>query len=228
MSSSLCTSVSTGTPSSRLTLARISRPFSRPGPRKVVPLLRLALSKLLLKMKGMPRLPVISFSWPATSICNCSDSITQGPAIRKKGWSRPMSKPQSFMVGLDQAFRPRPWVVCRLLVQRGLDVGVEQRVTVPGRGLELGVELHAHVPGVHALRQLDHFGQVLALRQRRDHQTGLAQLVEVVHVGLVAVAVALGDHGAVDLVGQRAGRHVGALCAQAHGAAEVGVGVALS
>ena len=49
-----------------------------------------------------------------------------------------------------------------------------------------------------------------------------AQAVEVVHVGLVAVAVALGDDVAVDLVRQRAGLDVGALRAQAHGAAEVG------
>jgi hypothetical protein len=62
-----------------------------------------------------------------------------------------------------------------LVVQRRLDEGVEQRVAVPGRGLELGVELHADEPGVHALRQLDDLGQVLALRQRRDHQAGLAQ-----------------------------------------------------
>jgi hypothetical protein len=40
----VCTSVSTGTPSSRFTLARISSPRSMPGPRKLVPLLRLALS----------------------------------------------------------------------------------------------------------------------------------------------------------------------------------------
>jgi hypothetical protein len=41
---SSCTSVSTGTPSSRFTLARISSPRSMPGPRKLLPLLRLALS----------------------------------------------------------------------------------------------------------------------------------------------------------------------------------------
>ena len=48
-------------------------------------------------MNGMPSAAVISFSVPATSICNCSDSTTQGPAIRKKGWSSPTSKPHSFM-----------------------------------------------------------------------------------------------------------------------------------
>src|SRR5207342_1983242 len=65
--------------------------------RKLVPEVRLALSKLDLKMKGMPSLPVISLSWPATSSCSCIDSITQGPAIRKNGLSRPTSKSQSFI-----------------------------------------------------------------------------------------------------------------------------------
>ena len=109
MSSVVCTSVSTGRPSSRFTLARISRPLSRPGPRKLVPEERLALSKLLLKMNGMPSAEVISFSVPAVSICNCSDSTTQGPAMRKKGWCSPMSNPQSFTPRPSGSWnRPRP------------------------------------------------------------------------------------------------------------------------
>ena len=51
----------------------------------------------------------------------------------------------------------------------------------------------------------DDFGQVLALRQGRNHQARLAQLVQVVHVGFVAVAVALGHHVAIDAMGQGAG-----------------------
>jgi hypothetical protein len=47
-------------------------------------------------MKGMPNEEVISFKVPAVSICNCSDSMTQGPAIKKKRWSRPTLNPQSF------------------------------------------------------------------------------------------------------------------------------------
>ena len=43
-SSTVCTSVSTGTPSVLRTFARISSPFSMPGPRKLLPLERLALS----------------------------------------------------------------------------------------------------------------------------------------------------------------------------------------
>ncbi len=92
-----CTSVSTGTPSWRLTSDSTRSPSAMPGPRKLFDEERLALSKLDLKMKGMPSRPVISLSRPATSSCNCSDSTTQGPAIRKKGWSRPTSKPQSFI-----------------------------------------------------------------------------------------------------------------------------------
>ena len=44
ISASVCTSVRIGRPSSFFTLARISRPRSMPGPRKLVPEDRLALS----------------------------------------------------------------------------------------------------------------------------------------------------------------------------------------
>ncbi|MNP72332.1 hypothetical protein D3C76_1688630 [compost metagenome] len=92
------TSVSTGTPICFFTSASTFMPSSRPGPRKLVPEVRLALSKLDLKMNLMPSSEVISLSLPATSSCSCIDSITHGPAIRKKGWSRPASNPQSFML----------------------------------------------------------------------------------------------------------------------------------
>ena len=69
-----------------------------PGPRKLPIEVRLALSKLDLKMKLIPSSPVISFSVAAVSTCNCSDSTTQGPAIRKNGWSRPTLKPHSSML----------------------------------------------------------------------------------------------------------------------------------
>ena len=94
------TSVSTGTPSWRLTSASTRRPSSMPGPRKLPIEVRLALSKLDLKMKLIPSRAVISFSWPATSSCSCSLSTTQGPAIRNSGRSRPTSKPQSCMLML--------------------------------------------------------------------------------------------------------------------------------
>ena len=91
------TSVSTGTPICFLTSPRTFRPSSMPGPRNAVPEVRLALSKLDLKMKLTPSLSVISFSLPAVSSCSCIDSITQGPAIRNRGWSSPTSNPHSFM-----------------------------------------------------------------------------------------------------------------------------------
>ena len=179
--SSEWTSVNTGSCSSRFTLARISKPLSRPGPRKVLPLERLALSKLLLKMKEMPSAEVISLSVPAVSICNCSDSMTQGPAIRKIGRSRPTSNPHSFIPlprqSLSVARGPprgardarggsarRPsghdlqGLARRLMIQGGFDEGVEQGVAGPGGGLEFGVELNAHKPGMNGLRQLDNVG----------------------------------------------------------------------
>ena len=97
ISSSACTSVSTGTPIWRFTSARMRSPSSMPRPRNDVPELRLALSYDDLKMNGMPSAPQSSFSRPATSSCSCRDSTTQGPAIRNNGRSRPTSKPQSFM-----------------------------------------------------------------------------------------------------------------------------------
>jgi hypothetical protein len=41
------------------------------------------------------------------------------------------------------------------------------------------VELHADEPGVDLGGQLDDFGQLFALGQGRDHQAGVAQLVQV-------------------------------------------------
>src|SRR5690349_16872099 len=117
-------------------------------------------------MNGMPSAEVISLSCPATSIWSCSDSTTQGPAIKKKGLERPTSKPQSFMSG----DRLELLSGRRLVLQRGLDEGVEEGVSVPRGRLELGVELHAHEPGVHVLGQLHDLGQVLALGEGGDHQ----------------------------------------------------------
>src|SRR6478609_2653922 len=104
-------------------------------------------------MKGMPSEEVISFSWPATSICSCSLSTTQGPEIRKNGWSRPTSNPQSFMSGHRFQGLAGLLRTAGLVFHGGVDEGVEQRMPVPGRRLELGVELHAHEPRVHGARQ---------------------------------------------------------------------------
>jgi hypothetical protein len=56
-----------------------------PGPRNEVPELRLALSKLLLKMNGMPSADVISFRRPAVSICNCSRFDHAGAGDQEQG-----------------------------------------------------------------------------------------------------------------------------------------------
>ena len=67
---------------------------------------------------------------------------------------------------------------------------------------------------------------MLALGQRGNDQAGLTQHGQVIDIGLVPVAVPLGDHVAVDLVGDGVFGHVRALRAQAHGAAQVGILVA--
>src|SRR6185369_6219452 len=144
-------------------------------------------------MNGMPRLEVISLSVPAVSICSCSDSTTQGPAMRKKGWSSPTEKLHSFISPAPSGDGLQQRLAGRLVVHRGLDEGIEQRVAVPWGGFEFRVELHAHEPGMHLVRQFDYLRQVLALGHRRDHEARLAQLVEIVDVGFVAMAVPLGD-----------------------------------
>src|SRR5687768_1801970 len=149
-------------------------------------------------MNGMPSAVVISLSRPATSICSCSDSTTQGPEIRNNGRFSPTSNPQSFIAlnSVRRAASSRGGLLFggaftrRLVLQRRLQVTDEQRVAVPRRALELGVELHAHEPRMRRLRQLDDLGELLALRDGRHHQARGLQLVEVVLVGLVAVAVA--------------------------------------
>jgi hypothetical protein len=94
------------------------------------------------------------------------------------------------------------------VAQGRANVGVEQGVAVPRGGFEFGVELHAHEPGVDAGGQFDDFGELFALGQCLDHQTGCAQAIEVVDIGFVAVAVALGDHIPIDLMRQGARLHV--------------------
>ena len=96
-SSSVCTSVSTGTPSWRFTWARMRKPSAMPRPRYDCAELRLALSYDDLKMNGTRSSAQISFNCPATSICSCSDSTTQGPAMRNSGRSRPTSKSHSLI-----------------------------------------------------------------------------------------------------------------------------------
>src|SRR6187402_3518163 len=105
-------------------------------------------------MKGMPSAVVISLSAPAVSNASCCDSITQGPAMRKKGRSRPISNPLTFTSGgLLQSQR--------VIRDRGLDERLEERMPGARRGGEFRVELDAEEPGVRAgtrLRQLHDLG----------------------------------------------------------------------
>src|SRR5690606_35601727 len=159
-----CTSVSTGTPICLFTSARTFRPSSMPGPRKLVPEVRLALSKLDLKMKFIPSRPVISLSRPATSSCSCIDSITQGPAIRNSGWSRPASNPHS-LIGSSSG-----WGGGGLALARGADKAHEQRMALARRGQELRVRLAGQEPRMLVARQFDHFHQQVVHRLGRDDQ----------------------------------------------------------
>src|SRR6188768_4042658 len=175
-------------------------------------------------MNGTPSCPAISLSLPATSICSCSDSTTHGPAMRNRGRSSPTSNPQSFMPARSSGDL---FGALGLVRERGADERLEKRMTAPRRRLELRVELDADEPRVHALRQLDDLGELLPLRDRRDHEARLGETVEVVLVGLVAMAMPLGQDVAVDVMGKRSGLDVGALRAESHRAAEVGLGGAL-
>lgn len=108
--------------------------------------------------------------------------------------------------------------------QRGFHIGLEQRVAVARCRGEFRVELHADEPRVHRARQLHHFRQVFRRRARRDDHPGLFQLRHVVVVHFVAMTMALVDLRTIDLRCLRAGLDRHALRAQAHGAAQVGVG----
>ena len=143
-------------------------------------------------MNGTPSAAVISFSVPATSICSCSDSTTHGPAIRNRGCSSPASKPQSFMRTALAVCRPR-LAGARLVRERGADERLEERMAAPRRRLELGVELDADEPRVHAraaARSISvSFSRCVIAEITRPASV---QPVEVLLVGLVAVAVPLG------------------------------------
>src|SRR6185437_11341110 len=228
ISSSACTSVSTGTPIARRTLSRISSPFSIPSPRNDFPELRFALSYDDLKMNGIASSRVISLSFPATSIWSCSLSTTQGPAMRKKGRSRPASNPQSFMGSRGRAadhLQPRLLDALLVLLQRRLDERDEERMSRPRRRGEFGVVLAAEEPRM--VGELRHLGEVLGLRLRTDREPRRLEPRHVMVVHLIPVAVTLGDRFlAVDPPGERAPLHRAGLRAQAHGAAQVRLRVA--
>ena len=78
-----------------------------------------------------------------------------------------------------------------------------------------------------AARQFHDFAQVFARRARRDDQAGFFDARQVMVVRFIAVAMALGHRVAVDFGGQCARLDRAGLRAQAHGAAQIRVGVAL-
>src|ERR1700682_3285341 len=172
ISSLSCTSVRTGTPTCRLTSARMRSPSPIPSPRYDCAELRLALSYDDLKMNGTFSRAQISFRRPATSICNCSDSTTHGPAMRNRGRCNPTSKPQRFMESGDElrarphriAERDSPALECRM------GEGEEQRMGATRIRGEFLVELAAQRSGM--VRKFDDLAQISgsgALRPCADH-----------------------------------------------------------
>src|SRR5438552_207841 len=205
------------------------KPSSIPRPRNDCDELRLALSYEDLKMNGTRKLAQVSLSRPATSIWSCSDSTTQGPAMRNRGRSRPASNPQRFIGQLRDELRPRARRLAARLARSGerrVDVGDEKRVAAPRVRGELGVILAAEEPRM--VGELDHLAQVAgqrALGPRADDQTGGFEPREIMVVYFVTVAMALGPgRCAVDAVRERPGNDLAGLRAEAHGAAEVGLG----
>src|SRR5947207_9201701 len=99
-------------------------PSSIPSPRKLLSDERFALSKLDLNTSNMPSLSVMRFSVSAVRSCSSSLSTTQGPEIRKMGWSRPTSRPNRFMGGaLAERFDHRHRAPVADTVLRGESLG---------------------------------------------------------------------------------------------------------
>ena len=74
----------TGKPVSALTRSKIFIPSTSPGPRKLEPDVRLALSNEALKTSGTDRSSQISTRRLAIRIVISPGSITQGPAIKRQ------------------------------------------------------------------------------------------------------------------------------------------------
>src|SRR5690606_10716197 len=116
------------------------------------------------------------------------------------------------------------WGLLRLVLQCRIDEAGEKRVAVARRGGELRVELDAHEPGM--LRKLHDFGQLFGGRAGADHHACLFEARDVGVVDLVAMAVPLVDFVAIDGLGAAARLDRTALRTLAHGAPQVGCGVA--
>src|SRR5207237_143197 len=141
-----------------------------PSPRNDFDELRLALSYDDLKMNGTLTRAQISFRRPTTSICNCSDSTTHGPAMRNRGRCNPTSKPQRFMRSGDElrarsyriAGRDSPALECRV------DECDKQRMAAAWIRSEFGMELAAEEPGM--ARKLDRPVAILPLGDQRHYR----------------------------------------------------------
>src|SRR5262245_24920032 len=86
---------------------------------------------------------------------------------------------------------------------------------------ELGMELRGEKPRMKLGRQLDELDETVA-REPGEHEPCARDLLGIVVVELVAMAMALGDLGAVDALRERAVLDVADLRAEAHRAPEVG------
>src|SRR5690606_29635364 len=96
---------------------------------------------------------------------------------------------------------------------------------VPRRRRELRMELRREEPRV--VRKLDHLDEPVDGESGED-EARLLEALEVTVVELVAVPVTLVDHvAAVDRPHEAAFLERAALCAEAHRAAEIGVGAPL-
>jgi hypothetical protein len=149
------------------------QPLSMPGPRKVVPLERLALSKLLLKMKRDAQRGGHLFELTGGVHLQLLGLNDAGPAIKKKA-VRPTSNPHKFHAPATSS-----WKLClppTFVAQRRLDIGVEQGWPSHGVDLNSGWNCTPMNQGCTAGGQLDHFGELFALGQRRNHQTGLRRV----------------------------------------------------
>src|SRR5574337_498538 len=117
----------------------------------------------------MPSSPQISFNCPATSRHSCWDSATQGPAMRKRGWSSPTSNPHSFMARLLGLGTPGGLG----LGEGRLDERGEQGMPRPRIGGEFRMELATDEPGVNVLGQFHHLAQLCTGGRPPSHPQAL-------------------------------------------------------
>src|SRR5688572_16912031 len=131
-------SVSTGTPTSFLTRSSTTSPSSSPGPRKLALLERLALSKLALNTYARPSASHTPLTCRAMARHCSADSITQGPAMTKRGALNIMGE------GIA-AFLPLPGTPGRGL-GRGASHADQRGSAILGHALANGASSTCHAP----------------------------------------------------------------------------------